>query len=170
MKEFVFRIRNDGTSILDVRKIDERLRIVANFLSQFEPNQILVVGRRDICRNPIQKFSEVTGATAIVGRYLPGTLTNPTYSQHFSTPKVVVICDPWIDRVAFQDALKIHVPIIVLADVNVTPTNVDLILPCNNKSGKAIALIFWILAREYLKKRGMISRDEEFKYKLSDFT
>ncbi len=169
MKEFIFRIRNDGLSILDIRKIDERLRIAAKFLAQFSPNEILVVGRRDTCKNPLEKFSEVTGIKTITGRYLPGTLTNPSHEEVYMEPKVILICDPWIDRVALQDALKVNIPIIALCDANTTPSNIDLIIPCNNKSRKSLALIFWLLAREFLKLKGAIKKDEDFKYEVKDF-
>jgi len=169
MKEFIFRIRNDGLSILDIRKVDERLRVASRFLSQFPPKDILVVGRRDTCRNALIKFSEVTGIKVIAGRYMPGTLTNPSHKELYMEPKLIVVCDPWVDRVALEDAMKVNIPIIALCDTNTIPSNIDLVVPCNNKSRKSLALIFWLLAREYLKLRGIIKKDEEFKYEIKDF-
>ena len=46
MEPFVYRVRNDGLYILDIRKIDERIRIAAKFLARHEPEKIAVVSAR----------------------------------------------------------------------------------------------------------------------------
>ncbi|GAI74588.1 unnamed protein product [marine sediment metagenome] len=46
MEQFIYKTRPDGLSILNLQKIDERIRIAASFLSQYAPEEILVVSRR----------------------------------------------------------------------------------------------------------------------------
>ena len=40
MDPFIYRIRPDGLFVLDVKRTDERIRVVAKFLAQFEPSKI----------------------------------------------------------------------------------------------------------------------------------
>ena len=77
MKRFVYRVRPDGLYVLDVKATDERIRIAAKFLSKFDPARILVVSARQYGQFPATMFAKVTGAKSVVGRFIPGTLTNP---------------------------------------------------------------------------------------------
>lgn len=46
MKKFIYRVRQDGLYVLDVRKTDERLRVAGKFLAKFDPESILAVSVR----------------------------------------------------------------------------------------------------------------------------
>ena len=153
MEKYIYKIRPDGLSIFNVSKIDEKLGYAAKLLSKYEPEQILIVCRRDNGYKAVKEFGKVTGAKVITGRYLPGSLTNPNYRGYIE-PKILLACDPWLDRQAINDAAKANLPIISLAGSNSVPKYVDLIIPCNNKSKKSLGLIFYILAKEYLRERG----------------
>ena len=168
MKKFIYKVRPNRICVFDVQKIDERLRIAAKFLAKYKPEDILVVGRKPNSHKPVVKFAEATGAKAVYGRFMPGALTNP-YQEVYLEPKIVVITDPIADRQALEEAVKSNIPVIALCDSFNHPSNVDLVIPCNNKGRKSLALIYWILAREYLKERGVIKGDAEFKYSLDDF-
>ena len=39
MKRFIYRVRQDGLYVLDVRKTDERLRAAGKFLAKFDPDR-----------------------------------------------------------------------------------------------------------------------------------
>ncbi len=153
MEKYIYKIRPDGLSIFNVTKIDEKLRFAAKLLSKYEPEQILVVCRRDNGYKAVKEFGKATGARVVTGRYLPGSLTNPNYDKYIE-PKIVLACDPWLDRQAITDAAKSNLPVISLAGSNSVPRYVDLVIPCNNKSKKSLGLIFYILAKEYLRERG----------------
>jgi len=103
------------------------------------------------------------------GRYPPGILTNSDL-ENFIEVKVIFVTDPWPDRNAIKDALNIGIPVIALCDTNNQSNNIDLVLPCNNKGKKSLGLLFYILAKEYMKKRGLIKEDKEFKASIEDFT
>ena len=100
-------------------------------------------------------FSKATGIRVFAGRYAPGALTNPSLKEFFEI-KLLVVTDPWPDKNIVDDALKLGIPVIALCDTNNELTNVDLVIPCNNKGKKSLGLIFYILAKEYLKAKGKI--------------
>ncbi len=168
MKEYIYKIRPDGLALFDANKIDERLKLVAKFLARFEPNEILVVCRREVGENALKALKESTGMLAVPGRYLPGTLTNVS-NDFFKEVKVMLVCDPWADRNAVNDALKVGIPIIGICDTNNTKNNLDIVIPGNNKGKKSLSTIMWIIAREYLKNRGEIKKREDFKYTIDEF-
>ena len=66
MKGFIYKVRNDGIHIFDLKKIDERLRVTAKMLARYEPNGVLVVAASRFAVRPVQRFAELTGATAFV--------------------------------------------------------------------------------------------------------
>ncbi|MBI1968399.1 30S ribosomal protein S2 [Candidatus Woesearchaeota archaeon] len=169
MADFIYKTRPDGLSVLNLKKIDERIRIAVNFLARYQPKDIFIVSRRENAWKALRQVQRLTGMRAIIGRYPPGILTNP-HLETFTEPKVVVVCDPWTDKNAVNDALKIGVPIVAFCDTNNQSNNVDLVVPCNNKGKKSVGLLFYLLTRELLRKRGMLPAGEEMKEKIEDFT
>ncbi len=169
MEPFIYKTRPDGLSVLNIQKIDERLRIMANFMAQYKKEDILVVSRRENAWKAVKKFGEMTGIRVIAGRYPPGILTNPRL-ENYTEAKLILATDSWPDRNAISDAIKIGIPVVALCDTNNQANNIDLVVPCNNKGKKSLGLIFYILARELLKKHGEISKDSEFKAAIDDFT
>ncbi len=154
MSKFIYKIRPDGLAIFNVQKINERLKIISDYLSKFKPEEILFVCKRDSGFKPLKMLNHATGIKVITGRYLPGTLTNPN-NDGFFEPKVVVVTDVWHDKQALTDAVKSGAVIIALCNSNSSINKVDVILPCNNRGHKSLALIFWIIAREYTKVKGL---------------
>lgn len=166
MKEFIYKIRSDGLAIMNLRKIDERIRIAAKMLSKKE--KILVATRKPIAYKSLEKFAEIINAKACIGRFMPGSLTNPSYKNYFEA-EIVFVTDPFVDRQVVEEAKKARIPIIAICDTNNDTREVDLIIPANNKGKKSIATIFWLLSREILKERGIIKKDSEFKFGLEEF-
>ncbi|HLC86559.1 MAG TPA: 30S ribosomal protein S2 [Candidatus Nanoarchaeia archaeon] len=169
MSQFIYKVRSDGLSVLNVQKINERLELAGKLLSQYPPEQLLIVCRRENGWSAVEMFSKVTGIKAFAGRYHPGILTN-TKLEDFIETKLILVADPFPDKNLVDDAAKVGIPVIALCDTNNELSNVDLVIPCNNKGKKSLGLIFWILAREYMKNRGMIKTYEEFSPKIDDFS
>ena len=167
-KPFIFKVRQDGIAVFNVEEINKRLIMAANFLAKYDPEDILVVCRRENGWEAVKAFSKITGIKAITGRYPPGILTNPNL-DNFIEVKLLFVVDPWPDRNAIHDAAKVGIPVLALVDTNNDLKNIDVAVPCNNKGKKSLGLIFWILTREYLLRRGVIKSAEEFKYKFEDF-
>ncbi len=168
MRKYIFKTRPDRLNLIDIQKIDYKIRMAAKFLAHYEPGEILVVARRKYAQNAARKFAEVVGAKAIVGRFVPGTLTNPE-AKEFIEPSVVVVSDPIADREAISEAAKVHIPVVAICNTNNTTQNIDIVIPGNNRGKKAVALIYWLLAREYLINRGVIKSPEEFNVPLEEF-
>ncbi|MBW3018867.1 30S ribosomal protein S2 [Candidatus Woesearchaeota archaeon] len=169
MAPFIYKTRPDGLSVLNLQKIDERIRLAANLLSQYNPKDILVVSRRENGWKAVKAFGRNTGAVVFAGRYPPGILTNPAL-KNFMEVKIVLVTDSWPDRNAIKDALQINIPVIALCDTNNQSNDIDLVVPCNNKGKKSLGLLFYILATEYLKKTGKLGENEEPSFTVEDFT
>lgn len=166
MDPFIYKVRPDGLAVLNVQEIDRRMRIAGKFIAHYDPEDILIICRRENGWKAVKTFSKLTGIKAFTGRYPSGILTN-TNLETFIETKLLIIVDPWPDRNAINDAAKVGIPIIALCDTNNTTNNIDYIIPSNNKGKKSLALLFWILTREYLKNRGLLKG--EFKINVEDF-
>ena len=169
MEPFVYKVRPDGLSVLNLQKIDQRLKIVSNFMSQYAAEDILIVSRRENSWKSVKAFGKAIKCKVFAERYPPGILTNPVLEQ-YQEAKVLLVTDSWPDRNAIKDAMKLGIPVIALCDTNNTANEIDLVMPCNNKGKKSLGLFFYILAKEYLRLRGLLPAGEEPKFKLEDFS
>lgn len=168
MARFIQRTRSDGLHVIDVGKALSRIETAAKFLSRFEVSRIVVYSSREYAKTPIEKFCEITGATTLTGRFMPGTFTNPLYPRHLD-PEVVLVTDPTMDSQAVDEASKIGVPVVSLCDTDNVTANVDLVIPANNRGRKALAAVFWLLARSLLIHHGLLTPDQPMKYSIEDF-
>jgi len=168
IKDFIYKVRNDGLYIIDVKKTDERIVKAAKFISKFNPNEILAVSVRQYGQKPIQKLAENTGIQILDGRFRPGTLTNPN-SKGFLEPELLIVTDPLADQQALHEAENIGIPIVGLCDTNNETRYLDFVIPTNNKGRRALALVYWLLTREILKEQGKIKSYDEFKPTVEDF-
>ena len=153
MASFIQEVRSDGLYLLDIEITDSRIRSIANFLSRYESSNIMVVSARQYGQRPARKFAEAIGANAAVGRFIPGSLTNPSLRSYVE-PDILFVTDPAADQQALREAVNSGLPIVGICDANNNLRNVDLALPANNKGRRSLSLLYWILAREVLKVRG----------------
>ncbi|MFB6182892.1 MAG: 30S ribosomal protein S2 [Candidatus Nanohaloarchaea archaeon] len=163
MEKYIFHVKKNQLAILNLEDTDQRIRKAAKFLAKYDPEEILVVGRKEAARKPINKFSEATGAETITGRFMPGTLTNPK-SENFVEPEVVLVTDPEEDKQAIDEAVDTHIPVVGIVDSESNIENIDLAVPANNKAGNSIGMVYYLLAREILKQK-----EEELTIELDEF-
>jgi len=168
MEPFIYRVRPDGLFVLDIKKTDERIRVAAKFLSRFEQSKIAVVASRLYGHQPVRKFCELTGAIPIVGRFVPGSLSNPLYPGRIE-PEVIVVTDPRADSQAATEAARVGIPVVALCSTDNNFDGIDLVIPTNNKGRKALATIYWLLARQVLRERGELGPDEDLNVPIEDF-
>jgi len=164
MKKFVYKRRADGLAVINTILIDKQLRETIQFINKYNPETIYLCCKREAGWEAARSFEEVTGIRVFTKKYSPGITTNLELEDFFEAD-LTMICDPWIDKNALHDTIKLKKPIISLCDTNNYTQGITNIIPCNNKSGKSIGCILFILAREYNKKHG-----KEFTAKIEDFT
>ena len=161
MKRFIYKVRPNGLAVLNVGMLDKRIEHAANMLAPMK--KMLIVSKKENGQEPAKKFAETVSAKAIVGRFMPGSLTNPSY-KHFFEPEATIVVDPAADKQAIKESITMRIPIIGLADTFNDTSYIDVVLPCNNKGKKSVALILWLLAKLIKEKRS-----EEFSATPEDF-
>lgn len=169
MEPFIYKTRPDGLSVLNLQKIDERIRLAATMLAQYEPKDILICSRRENGWKAVKAFGKNTGCKIFAGRYPPGILTNPALEEYMET-RLIMVTDAWPDRNAIKDAIIMGIPVIALCDTNNQANEIDFVVPCNNKGKKSLGILFYLLAREFLRAKGQLGKDEEPKFTIEDFT
>jgi small subunit ribosomal protein S2 len=168
MEPFIYRVRPDGLFVLDVKKTDDRIRTTAKFLSRYEHSKVAVAATRLYAHEPVKMFCKLTGATPLIGRFIPGQLSNPQYSNRVD-PEVIVVSDPRADAQAVKEASTVGIPIVALCSTDNEFAGVDLVIPTNNKGRRALAVIFWLLARQVLRERGELAADKDLPVTIEDF-
>jgi small subunit ribosomal protein S2 len=168
MRPFIYRVRNDGLYVLDVSKTDKSIKNAAKLLAKIDASKILIVSARQYGQKPAKELATLMGSMAIVGRFMPGTMTNPN-TPNFIEPEALLVTDPLGDTQALREAVNIGIPVIGLCDTNNELKYIDLCIPTNNKGRRSLALVYWLLAREVLKVKGVIKSNEEFTKTIEDF-
>ena len=168
MEQFIYRVRADGLFVLDVKKTDDRIRVAGKFLARYEPGKVAAAAARLYAQEPVSKFCEVTGATPVVGRFIPGLLSNPLYPNRIE-PEVLIVSDPRADLQAVKEATSIGIPVVALCSTDNEFNGVDIVIPTNNKGRRALAVIYWLLAKQTLRERGELSVDKDLPLTVEDF-
>jgi len=168
MTPFIVRANPEGLYILDISKTLSRIDVAAKFIGRSAISKVAVTSAREYGKTPVEKFCELTGATRILGRFMPGTFTNPSLPKYME-PEIVIVTDPQADQQAVIEATRAGVPVIAISNSDNVTSKVDLVIPANNRGRKALATVYWLLAREVLKKQGTIKLDSEMKMPIDDF-
>ena len=166
--KFIHRSRADGLKIIDTEQIDNRLKVLINLLSRFDPSEIVIMGRRENAKTPLKLFSKLLGCDVFTGRYLPGKLTNAAL-ENFKEYKVVIVCDPLTDKNILNEAFEQGTFTVGFCDTNNKTEKLDLVVPINNKGKKSLALALMLVAKHYLNNKGIL-KEKDFDYTLEDFS
>lgn len=164
MRRYVYKRRADGLAVINTAVIDEKLKEAAKFLSNYVPENVYLVCKREAGWPAAKKFEEITGIRTFTKKYPSGVTTNLELEDFFES-ELTIICDPWIDKNALNDTVRLKKPVLSLCDTNNYTTGITQIIPCNNKSKKSIGCVLYILSREYCKLKKI-----PFKAELEDFT
>lgn len=168
MAPYIYMARPDGLFVLDVRQADQRIATAAKFIANYDPKDVYVVSARQYGQGPVSKFGEVTGVKTNADRFIPGTLTNPSFEGYIE-PELLVVSDPVADEQPLKEASRIGIPAIGICDTDNKTKNIELVIPANNRGKKALTLIYWLLARQVLRERGDLDEDEEWDVELEEF-
>jgi small subunit ribosomal protein S2 len=168
MTQFIVRANPEGLYILDISKTLAKIDVAAKFIGRANISRVAVTSAREYGKTPVEKFCELTGARGVFGRFMPGTFTNPSLPKYME-PEIVIVTDPQADQQAVVESTRAGVPIVAISNSDNVTSKVDLVIPANNRGRKALATVYWLLAREVLKKQGTIKSDSEMKVSIDDF-
>jgi len=168
MLPFITKASPEGLYLIDLDITVDRIQSAAKFISRVKSQDVIVCSGREYANTPIEKFCELTGSVKKLGRFMPGTLTNPSL-PYYIEPKLVLISDPQVDEQAITEATNAGIPVIGIANTDNVTSRIDLIIPANNRGRKALATVYWLLAREILIQKGELKEGEEIKYEIDDF-
>ena len=168
MKPFITKASPEGLYMLDLDITLEKIQTAAKFINRLGTDKLIVCSARQYANTPIEKFCEVLGSKKLLGRFMPGTLTNPSL-PYYIEPKLVLVSDPQVDEQAVTEATNAGIPVIGIANTDNITSKLDLIIPANNRGRKALATVYWLLVRQILIERGELKEDEPMKYEIDDF-
>ncbi len=154
MRKFVYRRRADGLAVFNTALLDDLIREGAKYISKFNPEDIILVCKRESGWKAANKFAELTGVRVFTKKYPAGILTN-TNLENFTEANLIFICDPWLDKNALEDANRVGIPVLSICDTNNFTAGINHIVPGNNKSAKSLGIILYLLAKLYLESRNM---------------
>jgi Ribosomal protein S2. len=83
---FVFKRIPNKFTILNIKVIDERIKLAAKMLEGYSRKDILLVCTLDSAYYGVYNFSKLMNFSVNFGRYLAGSLTNISY-KNFSSRK-----------------------------------------------------------------------------------
>jgi small subunit ribosomal protein S2 len=152
MKPYVYRRRADGLAIFNTDLIDEKLKEGIAYLSKFNPEDVILVCKRQAGWKAAKKFEEITGIRVFTKKYPGGILTNTQLGDFFEN-ELTIVSDSWLDKNALKDTLGVKKKVLMICGTNNFAKGADQIIIGNNKSGKSLGLIFYLLSRGYLKAR-----------------
>ncbi|XP_076624930.1 stubarista 40S ribosomal protein SA [Colletes latitarsis] len=162
MEQYVYKKKNDGVSIINLRHTWEKLLLAARAIVAIEhPSEVFVISCRQTGQRAVLKFAQHTGATPIAGRFTPGAFTNQIQSA-FREPRLLIVTDPSTDHQPITEASYVNIPVIAFCNTDSPLRFVDIAIPCNTKSLHCVGLMWWLLAREVLRLRGSIARESKW--------
>ena len=168
MKQFIEKASPEGLYMINIDMTLEKIKTCAKFINRVGAENVIACSGRQYAGIPIEKFCEMTGAKHHLGRFMPGTLTNPSL-PYYIEPKIVLISDPEIDEQALIEATNAGIPVIGISNTDNLTSKLDIIIPANNRGRKALATIYWLLVRQILIEKGELKENESMKYEIDDF-
>lgn len=168
MEQFVTKSDSRGFYMMDADATLARIKTAARMVVRIGAGDLIVCSGRQNASRPAGMMAEAVGAKALLGRFMPGTLTNPSL-PYYIEPKLAMISDPQIDTQAVVEATNAGIPVIGMASTDNITSNVDLVIPANNRGRRSIAAAYWMLARQILVEQERMKEDGQMEQSVDDF-
>jgi small subunit ribosomal protein SAe len=156
MKKYLYTVRSDGIAIFDVNKIYEKIQVAARIIASVDPDSVISVSGKPAGQRAVYKFGHFTKTQTVTGRWSPGMLTNQT-TKKFIEPRLLIVTDPRTDYNAILESSYVNIPVIAICNTDNNLKYVDCAIPCNNRSSRAVAMIWYLLTKAVLE----IKKDTE---------
>ena len=137
-------------------QVYEKIQIAARIIASIDPDSVISVSGKPQGQRAVYKFGHFTKTQTVTGRWSPGMLTNQT-TKKFIEPRLLIVTDPRTDYNAILESSYVNVPVIAICNTDNSLKYVDCAIPCNNRSSKAVAMIWYLLTKAVLE----IKKDTE---------
>mmetsp|Transcript_13751 Transcript_13751/g.28305 ORF Transcript_13751/g.28305 Transcript_13751/m.28305 type:complete len:200 (-) Transcript_13751:212-811(-) len=162
MTNYTWRKRKDGIYIINIAKTIEKIRLAARAVVAIRnPNNILVISTNSIGQRAAMRFSYYTGCQLVVGRWIPGKLTNQ-FCKDYSEPQLIILTNPFFDSQPLSEASFVNIPSIAFCNTDTSLKYVDISIPGNNRNRYSVAFLWWMLTKEVLKLKGKIGKNDNW--------
>ncbi|MGC9310934.1 MAG: 30S ribosomal protein S2 [Candidatus Aenigmatarchaeota archaeon] len=138
-----------GRNMFSIQAIDDRLRVAAKFLAR-KPNLVVVCGELE--SEGAAKFGEALGVNVIDG-YRCSLFSNPK-NKDFTEPDAVFVTNADENRNVIGEANINKIPVVAFCNTNSSTDGIDLIIPLNVTSMRAIEVALWLVANQIRKSKG----------------
>lgn len=168
MQQFVTKADPKGFYMMDAEITEGRIATAAKIITKTGADSLIVCSGRQNAHKPAGMMAAAVGAKALLGRFMPGTLTNPSL-PYYIEPKLVFVSDPQVDAQAIVEATNAGIPVIGMASTDNITSNVDLVIPANNRGRRSLAAVYWLLAREILVQQEKMAPGDRMPQSIDDY-
>merc|ERR1719328_923763 len=123
MEQYIYKKKNDGGNIINLKKTHEKLLLAARAIAAVEnPQDVYVCARRPYTQRAVLKFARYVGCSSVAGRFTPGAFTNQIQAA-FREPRLLVISDPRSDHQPVTEGATPTSPSLPSATLTLPPSS-----------------------------------------------
>lgn len=157
MKNYTWKERKDGIFIINIFKTIKKIKLAARAIVAVKDSRnIIAISTGDNSQKPVLKFSSFIKCQTSIGKWTAGKFTNHM-CLNFQEPELIILTNPQLDYQPLVEASRANIPSIAFCNTDTSLKFVDIAIPGNNSNNHSIALLWWMLTREVLIYKGVVS-------------
>jgi|SouAtlMetagenome_1021521.scaffolds.fasta_scaffold27742_2 small subunit ribosomal protein SAe len=162
MKNYTWIERKDGIFIINIFKTLKKLKLAARAIVAVKnSHNIIAISTGDQSQKAVVKFSSFIKCQNLIGKWTAGKFTNHMCSN-FQEPELIILANPQLDYQPLVEASRANIPSVAFCNTDTSLKFIDIAIPGNNSNNHSIALLWWMLTREVLIYKGIISKQENW--------